>query len=52
MYGALWRALPGKRLAKTLQLVLLVVAVLAALHFFVFPAVDQWIGVVDSRMET
>ena len=39
MYAALWRLLPGGRLAKTLQAGLLAAMVLAVLFLWVFPAV-------------
>ena len=39
MYAALWRALPGGRLAKSLECLLLFGVVVAALFVWVFPAV-------------
>ncbi len=39
MYAALWRLLPGRRVAKSLQMLLLAVAVVALLFLWVFPAV-------------
>lgn len=41
MYSWLWRVLPGKRLGKVLQLVLLTALVLAGLYYFVFPWIDS-----------
>lgn len=37
MYGWLWRRLPGSRAARTAQLVVLALAVLALLWLVVFP---------------
>ncbi len=39
MYAALWRRLPGGRAAKSLQMLLLAVAVVAVLFLWVFPTV-------------
>ena len=39
MYAALWRRLPGGRLAKTVQAVALAAVVVALLFLWVFPAV-------------
>ncbi len=38
MYAALWRMLPGGRLAKSLQCLVLAAAVVAVLFGWVFPA--------------
>jgi hypothetical protein len=38
MYAALWRLLPGGRLAKTAQATLLAALVVAVLFLWVFPA--------------
>lgn len=40
MYGALWRVLPGPWFVRLLILIVLLAAVLAALVFWVFPAVQ------------
>ena len=39
MYAALWRALPGGRLAKSLECFVLFLLVVAVLFVWVFPAV-------------
>ena len=39
MYAALWRALPGGRLAKALECLVLFLLVVAVLFVWVFPAV-------------
>jgi len=39
MYAALWRALPGGRLAKSAQCLVLFLLVVAVLFVWVFPAV-------------
>jgi hypothetical protein len=41
MYGWLWRALPGSRGARALQLLALVLVVLTALWFWAFPWVSD-----------
>jgi hypothetical protein len=40
MYSWLWRALPGKRAVKVLQVMVLIGLVLAGLYYFVFPWLD------------
>ncbi|HEY0561443.1 MAG TPA: hypothetical protein VGD03_14255 [Frankiaceae bacterium] len=40
MYGWLWHHLPGNRLLKALQALVLTAAVVAALFLVVFPAVS------------
>lgn len=39
MYPALWRLLPGNRFAKFVQMLLLLLAVVAVLFLWVFPAI-------------
>lgn len=39
MYAALWRALPGPRLAKAVQCLVLALLVLAVCFVWVFPAI-------------
>lgn len=41
MYGWIWRKLPGGRLAKYLQLILLITAVVMVLFVFVFPNLEN-----------
>lgn len=40
MYSWIWRHLPGSRAVKTVEVFLLVIAVLALLMFVVFPWAD------------
>jgi hypothetical protein len=51
MYAALWRLLPGGRLAKTLQAVLLAAVVVAVLFAWVFPAVAPHLPFEDVTIE-
>jgi len=37
MYGFIWRILPGGRVAKTVQALILIAAVVALLWYVVFP---------------
>lgn len=47
MYGALWRVLPGPWWVRVLILLVLLALVLAALIFWVFPWVDQFVAPQD-----
>jgi len=47
MYGALWRVLPGPWWVRALILLVLVAAILAALIFWVFPVVDDFVAPQD-----
>jgi len=47
MYGALWRVLPGPWWVRALILLVLVAAILAALVFWVFPVVDDFVAPQD-----
>lgn len=47
MYGALWRVLPGPWWLRVLILLVLAVAILAALVFWVFPVVATYIAPQD-----
>lgn len=47
MYGALWRLLPGPWWVRLFILLVLLAAVLAALVFWVFPWVDQFVAPQD-----
>ncbi|WP_170154366.1 hypothetical protein [Protaetiibacter intestinalis] len=51
MYGALWRVLPGPWWVRVLILLVLVAAVFAALVFWVFPWIDQFIGTQEVTVE-
>ncbi len=51
MYAALWRLLPGGRLAKTVQSVLLTAVVVAVLFAWVFPAVAPHLPFEDVTIE-
>ncbi|AVG23194.1 hypothetical protein C3B54_11190 [Pontimonas salivibrio] len=50
MYRALWSVLPGPRWAKTLQSVILGIAVVALLFFVVFPFVADTFLVEESTV--
>lgn len=50
MYAALWRTLPGPVWLRVLILVLLVAAVLAVCHFWIFPWIDGTFLVPDSTV--
>jgi hypothetical protein len=39
IYGALWRALPGPRVLKALQVLVLLAGVVAVLFLWVFPRI-------------
>jgi len=51
MYAALWRRLPGTRLAKALQAFVLLVVVVAVLFFWVFPVVTLHLLFADVTIE-
>lgn len=51
MYGALWRILPGPWWVRVIILLALVAAVVAALVFWVFPWVDQFISGQEVTVE-
>ena len=51
MYGALWRILPGPWWVRVIILVALVAAIAAALVFWVFPWVDQFISGQEVTVE-
>jgi hypothetical protein len=51
MYAALWRRLPGGRLAKTLQALAMFVVVVAVLFVWVFPAVAPHLPFEDVTIE-
>jgi len=44
MYAALYRWLPGNRLLELVLLLVLALAVLAVLFFFVFPMIETFIA--------
>lgn len=47
MYAALWRVLPGPWWVRALILLVAVAAILTALVFWVFPAIDEYIAPQD-----
>jgi hypothetical protein len=49
MYSWLWRKLPGNKLAKTLQILLLMSAAVAGMYFYLFPWLDV---VIFPELET
>ena len=51
MYGALWRVLPGPWWVRVLILLVLVAAVLAALVFWGFPWIDQFITTPEVTVD-
>ena len=51
MYAALWRALPGGRLAKTLESLGLFLVVVAVLFVWVFPVVATHMPFEDVTLE-
>jgi hypothetical protein len=51
MYAWIWKKLPGKRFTKTLQAVILVASVMAALWLFVYPYV-QYLLTVDPSVNS
>lgn len=51
MYAALWRRLPGGRLAKTLCCLLLAAVVVALLFTVVFPWVEPRLPFTDVTVE-
>ncbi len=52
MYAALWRRLPGGRLAKSAQCALLAALVVAALFAWVFPVVQGWLPLDEVTVPT
>ena len=52
MYAALWRALPGGRLLKWLEALLLLGVVVAVLFLWVFPAVAPLLPFENVTIET
>lgn len=51
MYAALWRALPGGRLAKALQALVLVLLLVGALFLWAFPVVAAHLPIQDVTIE-
>jgi hypothetical protein len=51
MYAALWRRLPGGRLARVIQALVLVSVVVAILFLWVFPAVAPHLPFEDVTIE-
>ena len=52
MYAALWRVLPGPWWLRTLILLILFAAIVAACVLWVFPFIDQFVAPTDSTVET
>ncbi|HEY6741590.1 MAG TPA: hypothetical protein VI110_04460 [Lapillicoccus sp.] len=52
MYAALFRLLPGGRLAKTLQAVLLAAVVVVVLFLWVFPAIAPHLPFEDVTISS
>ncbi|MDQ4503859.1 hypothetical protein [Sinomonas sp. ASV322] len=52
MYATLWRILPGAPLAKAIQCVLLLLAVVVLLFAWVFPAVAQLVAPQNATVAT
>ena len=50
MYRALWRVLPGQTWLKITQLMVLGVAAVAGLFFFVFPLMAELLLVEESTL--
>lgn len=51
MYGALWRALPGPWAVRLLLISLLLLALVAILFAYVFPAVAPFMPFNDQTVE-
>lgn len=51
MYAALWRALPGPVWVRIAILAVAVAALLAALVFWIFPWVDQFVAPQDVTVD-
>jgi hypothetical protein len=52
LYSALWRALPGPRVAKVLQAMVLIVAVVAFLFLWLFPRIAPLMPFNDNTVES
>lgn len=52
MYAALWRALPGRRWLKAVESLLLLLAVVAILFLWVFPAVTPYLPFENVTVES
>ena len=50
MYAALWRILPGPVWLKAIELLVLLVAVVAALFFWVYPFVATFFGSPEATV--
>ena len=51
MYAALWRLLPGSRLVRILQLVVIAAVVVSVLFGWVFPAIAPHLPFEDVTIE-
>jgi len=52
MYAALWRALPGRRWLKSVESLLLFLAVVALLFLWVFPAITPFLPFEHVTVES
>lgn len=50
MYAALWRVLPGNRLAKVIQVLVLLALVVAVCFAWVFPAIAPHLPFNDNTV--
>ncbi|MDY6142633.1 MAG: hypothetical protein SPI14_00270 [Arcanobacterium sp.] len=50
MYGLLWRALPGPKWLKVIELIILALAVVAVLFNWVFPWIVANTGIIDNTV--
>lgn len=51
LYGPLWRALPGRRVAKLAQVLVLALVVVAVCFLWVFPAVAPFVPFNDNTVD-
>ncbi len=52
MYAALWRALPGNRWLKSVESLVLFLAVVAVLFLWVFPAITPFLPFENVTIES
>ena len=52
MYVWIWRHLPGGRLLRVLQVLVLLAAVVALLFFYVFPTVEPMLPYTDVTVDS
>lgn len=51
MYAALWRVLPGPWWVRTLILLIVFAAIVAACVLWVFPVIDHFVAPTDSTVD-